>query len=225
MSVYGYETIFFTARPMWFMLLTGVFERFPRAADGGHRGGQLLGRRHAVAARHDGHRDHGARKMADTRGTLTMLPSEYFDRNCGIGSSNTRRRELARRYEIGVGNIMWGNDFPHPEGTWPYTREFLKDRFWDIPVDETAQILGLNARRLLQLRPRPAAADRRSHRPDARGARPDRRIGAGQVGDLPQRRADPGSPAKRPCRCRSAEPDRGLIVPLRDRHLTEEEQP
>ena len=29
MSVYGYETIFFTARPLWFMLLTGVFERFP----------------------------------------------------------------------------------------------------------------------------------------------------------------------------------------------------
>jgi hypothetical protein len=73
-----------------------------------------------------------------------MLPSEYFDRNCAIGSSNTRRRELGRRYEIGVGNIMWGNDFPHPEGTWPYTRAFLKDRFWDIPVDETARILGQN---------------------------------------------------------------------------------
>ncbi len=39
---------------------------------------------------------------------------------------------------------MWGNDFPHPEGTWPYTRDFLRDRFWDVPVDETAQILGLN---------------------------------------------------------------------------------
>ena len=39
---------------------------------------------------------------------------------------------------------MWGNDFPHPEGTWPYTREFLKERFHDIPVDETARILGLN---------------------------------------------------------------------------------
>ena len=58
-----------------------------------------------------------------------MLPSEYFDRNVKIGASNTRRRELGRRYEIGVGNIMWGNDFPHPEGTWPYTREFLKERF------------------------------------------------------------------------------------------------
>ena len=74
-----------------------------------------------------------------------MRPSEYFDRNCAIGASNTRRRELARRYEIGVGNLMWGNDFPHPEGTWPHTREFLRDAFCDIPVDETAAMLGGNA--------------------------------------------------------------------------------
>ena len=70
--------------------------------------------------------------------SMSMRPSEYFDRNCAIGASNTRRRELARRYEIGVGNLMWGNDFPHPEGTWPHTREFLRDAFCDIPVDETA---------------------------------------------------------------------------------------
>ena len=30
LSVYGYETIFYTSRPLWFMLLTGVFVRFPR---------------------------------------------------------------------------------------------------------------------------------------------------------------------------------------------------
>ena len=52
----------------------------------------------------------------NTRGILTMLPSEYFDRNCFIGASNIVRVEMARRYEIGVGNLCWGNDFPHPEG-------------------------------------------------------------------------------------------------------------
>ena len=62
-----------------------------------------------------------------------------------IGASNTRRRELARRYEIGVGNIMWGNDFPHPEGTWPHTREWLRKVFCDLPVDETRAMLGGNA--------------------------------------------------------------------------------
>lgn len=144
MSVYGYETIFFTARPMWFMLLTGVFERFPSLRMAVTEAGSfwvtdMLWRMDMMATR-----EHGMRKLVDPRGVLTMLPSEYFDRNCAIGSSNTRRRELGRRYEIGVGNIMWGNDFPHPEGTWPYTREFLKDRFWDVPADETARILGLN---------------------------------------------------------------------------------
>ncbi|HEY1734312.1 MAG TPA: amidohydrolase family protein, partial [Acidimicrobiales bacterium] len=50
-----------------------------------------------------------------------------------------------RRYEIGVPNLMWGNDFPHPEGTWPHTKEWLRNAFHDIPVDETQQILGANA--------------------------------------------------------------------------------
>ncbi|MEY2570168.1 MAG: hypothetical protein QOE63_518, partial [Acidimicrobiaceae bacterium] len=45
----------------------------------------------------------------------------------------------------GVGNIMWGNDFPHPEGTWPHTRQSIHDVFHDVPVDETAQMLGLTA--------------------------------------------------------------------------------
>jgi predicted TIM-barrel fold metal-dependent hydrolase len=143
-TVYGYETIFFTGRPLWFMLLTGVFERFPRlrmavTEAGSYWVPDMLWRMDMMVSR-----EHGMRKLVGTRDVLRMLPSEYFDRNCAIGSSNTRRRELARRYEIGVGNIMWGNDFPHPEGTWPYTRAFLKDRFWDIPIDETAKILGEN---------------------------------------------------------------------------------
>ena len=51
---------------------------------------------------------------------------------------------MARRYEIGVQNLCWGNDFPHPEGTWPHTREFLAAVFRDIR-DETAAMLGTNA--------------------------------------------------------------------------------
>lgn len=61
-------------------------------------------------------REHSAKKMSHLmEGDLTMPPSAYFDRNCFIGATTTERRELARRYEIGVSNILWGNDFPHPE--------------------------------------------------------------------------------------------------------------
>ena len=66
---------------------------------------------------------------------LTKRPSEYFDRNCSIGAANTRRRELARRYEIGVGNIMWGNDFPHHVSTWPHSQKVIDEHFADQPAD------------------------------------------------------------------------------------------
>ncbi len=52
---------------------------------------------------------------------------------------------MAVRDQIGVGNILWGNDFPHPEGTWPHTRDWIRIRFHDVPVEETRRILGLNA--------------------------------------------------------------------------------
>jgi len=45
--------------------------------------------------------------------------------HCFIGASNTKRREIGMRYEIGVDNLLWGSDFPHPEGTWPKSREWL----------------------------------------------------------------------------------------------------
>lgn len=41
------------------------------------------------------------------------------------------------------------SDFPHPEGTWPRTREWLRDTFNDIPVTETRQMLGLAAAEVL----------------------------------------------------------------------------
>jgi predicted TIM-barrel fold metal-dependent hydrolase len=146
LGLYATETVWWTSRPMWFMLWSGVFERFPKlkmavTESGSFWAPDMLWRMDSLILK-----DQGSRKLDDSvRGLLTMLPSEYFDRNCGLGSSNTRRRELARRYEIGIGNIMWGNDFPHPEGTWPYTKRILREAFWDIPVDETERILGLNA--------------------------------------------------------------------------------
>lgn len=145
-GMYVTEVRWWSARPLHFLLWSGVFERHPGlrfvvTECGAFWAADLLW---MMDVAYD--REHGARKLGEqlTAG-LSMRPSEYFDRNCAIGASNTRRRELARRYEIGVGNLMWGNDFPHPEGTWPHTREWLCDAFADIPVDETAQMLGRNA--------------------------------------------------------------------------------
>jgi predicted TIM-barrel fold metal-dependent hydrolase len=145
-GMYVTEVRWWSTRPLWFLIWAGKFEEFPRlkfcvTECGAFWAADLLWTSDIVYDR-----EHAAKKLGkELTSHLLMRPSEYFDRNCAIGASNTRRRELARRYEIGIGNIMWGNDFPHPEGTWPHTKEWLRNAFWDIPVDETARMLGGNA--------------------------------------------------------------------------------
>jgi predicted TIM-barrel fold metal-dependent hydrolase len=80
-----------------------------------------------------------------------MRPSEYFNRNVGLGSSCMPRREAEMRHEIGIGNMMWGTDFPHPEGTWPYTRKLMQETFHGLPEQDIEAILGGNALRFYGL--------------------------------------------------------------------------
>jgi predicted TIM-barrel fold metal-dependent hydrolase len=145
-GIYIAEVRWWSTRPLWFLLWAGTFERFPSLTFVTTECGAFWAPDLLWTSDIAYDREHAAKKLGkQLTDHLSMRPSEYFDRNCYIGASNTRRRELARRYEIGIGNIMWGNDFPHPEGTWPHTREWLGKAFSDIPVDETQQILGSNA--------------------------------------------------------------------------------
>jgi len=76
---------------------------------------------------------------------LSLSPSEYFERNCYLGSSFLPRHEARFCKEIGVHKIMWGSDYPHLEGTWPNTREALTETFYDFAEEDIRAILGLNA--------------------------------------------------------------------------------
>ncbi len=128
LGIYVTEVTWWPARPMWFLLWSGVFERFPGLRFGVTEGGcwwlpQLLWSwdRLCLGPR-------GAEKLEQgpvQRALGDMLPSEFVDRNCFTGLANVKRRELGMRYEIGIDNMLWGTDFPHPEGTWPNTREWL----------------------------------------------------------------------------------------------------
>src|SRR5262249_38216814 len=57
---------------------------------------------------------------------------------CGI-------EEIKTRDVVGVDHIMWGADYPHVEGTTPYSREALRATFADVPVDECRRIFAGNA--------------------------------------------------------------------------------
>jgi predicted TIM-barrel fold metal-dependent hydrolase len=43
---------------------------------------------------------------------------------------------------------MWGNDYPHYEGTWPHSAEAIERTMGQLGERARAQILGLNAARL-----------------------------------------------------------------------------
>jgi hypothetical protein len=89
---------------------------------------------------------HNTRKFGSLfREAVKNKPSEYLGRNVFLGASTPTRREIATRERVGVGTLLWGNDFPHPEGTWPHTRDSIRDVFHDVPQDETARMLGMTA--------------------------------------------------------------------------------
>jgi hypothetical protein len=89
---------------------------------------------------------HNTRKFGNMfRDSIERKPSEYLGTNVFLGASTPTRQEIATRERVGVRTLLWGNDFPHPEGTWPHTRESIRKVFHDVSRQETAQLLGLTA--------------------------------------------------------------------------------
>ena len=90
-------------------------------------------------------------------------------RNCLAGASFIHKVEVEMRHEIGVDTILFGRDFPHPEGTWPHTQEWLRGRVRAAcPRTRCALMLGENAHPLLRARPGAPGRHRQAHRPDDR---------------------------------------------------------
>ena len=76
---------------------------------------------------------------------LPLKPSEYFDRNVWIGASFPSPGEAEAMKVLGTHKIMWGSDYPHHEGTYPYSRESLQRAFHDWDEAELRKVLSENA--------------------------------------------------------------------------------
>jgi predicted TIM-barrel fold metal-dependent hydrolase len=57
------------------------------------------------------------------------------------------------RHEIGIDKIMWENDYPHAETTWPQSPEMLYPTLKDIPDEDIDKITHLNAMKLFNFEP------------------------------------------------------------------------
>jgi predicted TIM-barrel fold metal-dependent hydrolase len=146
LGIYVTEVAWWLTRPVVFMIWGGVYERYPKLKTAVTEGAsiwvpELL---HLMDHRYTEH--HGTAKLGTGyKQHLKMKPSEYFRRNVRVGSSVMSRREAELRHEIGLQTIMWGTDYPHPEGSWPITRDMMIETFTGLPEDEIAAIIGGNA--------------------------------------------------------------------------------
>lgn len=81
------------------------------------------------------------------RPKLEMLPSEYFKRQGHVTFQNDPVGVYNRSF-TGVETLLWGNDYPHHEGTWPHSQEAIQEQFTGVPDEETRRIVGETAARL-----------------------------------------------------------------------------
>ena len=116
------------------LILSGVFDRHPNLRVGSveHEAGW--------AAYFVRRMDHLYRDSIDfapsrTRFRNAALPSDFFQRNVFVSFCEDdvaiRNREI-----IGLGALMWGNDYPHGESTFPRSREIVGKQLADVPEAE-----------------------------------------------------------------------------------------
>jgi len=143
------EVTFYSQRPFAQLLFSGVFERFPDLKFVMTEMGcawlpptlehydRVLGQIKETG------------RMGEMRYSeehiLPKSATEYFRQNCWVGVSQPGREDAAARDAIGIDKFMWGSDYPHNEGTFPFTREHLRQRFSDVPEAEMRRILAGNA--------------------------------------------------------------------------------
>jgi len=152
MLFYINEVGFYSQRPLVHFVLGGVFERFPRlkfviTETGCAWVPPLLARLDKTIDQIRRTGQTGEIRYGDEH-KLNRLATEYFADCVWMGVSQPGPEDAAVRAAIGAERFMWGSDYPHDEGTYPFSREHLRQVFPGVGPDEMQRILGENCARL-----------------------------------------------------------------------------
>ncbi|MCB0996809.1 MAG: amidohydrolase [Acidimicrobiales bacterium] len=128
---------------MW--LLTGVFERFPELKVVFVEPGLGWVAWWLYIAD-----DFVLRQGYDFPG-LTELPSHYFHRNVSLTFIDEPDAVRHGRERLGVENIMWSSDYPHPVSSWPNSQAIVDNMFADVSAHERELVVSGNAARVWNL--------------------------------------------------------------------------
>jgi uncharacterized protein len=134
-----------SAESMGMWLLTGIFERFPRLktvfVEPGV--GWVSWWLYTVD-------DMNTRQGYQYPG-LKELPSHYFRQNMFITFIDEPGVLRYARERLGVENIMWSSDYPHPVSSWPHSQDIASHLFPDATTEERDNLLFRNAERVWNL--------------------------------------------------------------------------
>jgi predicted TIM-barrel fold metal-dependent hydrolase len=150
--VHVHEMVFYSQRPLVYMIVGGVFERFPNLKFVLTEAGcawvpSLLENLDATMKMLRSGRTGEMRFEGET--VPPRSATEYFQQSCHIGMSQPRPADIKAALEsVGIDRVLWGSDYPHEEGTLPFTREHLRQVMGHLPPEQIQQIVGGNTARL-----------------------------------------------------------------------------
>ncbi len=145
------EVPFYSVRPFVHMLLAGVFERFPRlkfvmTENGAGTLPGIIDNLDRII--HNVRKGEIGELKFTADNALPRSATEYFQQNCWIGASFPGPVDAKVRTLCGPGRFMWGSDYPHDEGSAPFSREHLRQVFSEVGEAEMRDILAGNAAKL-----------------------------------------------------------------------------
>ena len=82
---------------------------------------------------------------------ISQLPSFYFHRNIFLTFMEDADGVQLLRHRLGVENIMWASDYPHPPTTWPNSQRIVAEQFAGVPAGERDLMVAGNAARVWNL--------------------------------------------------------------------------
>jgi predicted TIM-barrel fold metal-dependent hydrolase len=145
------EVGFYSQRPLVQFILSGVFERFPEmkfvvTETGASWVPPLLEQLDAIIS--------NVRKGAigelkyRAEDAIARSASEYFHQNVWMAVSQPGPADAAVRKLLPEDRFLWGSDYPHDEGTGPFTTLHLRQIFHEVAPDDLRKVLSENAAKL-----------------------------------------------------------------------------
>jgi predicted TIM-barrel fold metal-dependent hydrolase len=142
-SITGFQLI--TSQFLMGMIYGGVLERYPKIrvvlGESGIGWIPYILDRMDYEYEDQFHRDLG----------LSMKPSDYWRRQCRA-TFQVDEVGVELLHRMGEETIMWGSDFPHPDGVWPDSQDYIKKQFGHLPERVRNKIVCENAMAFYGLR-------------------------------------------------------------------------